>query len=87
MFLKSLIISTESKLIREITFRKGINLIVDESKEEHITGNSVGKTTVLKLIDYCLGAEAKIIYEDPEDKKEIYALVKDFLVKEEVIIS
>ena len=87
MFLKSLIISTESKLIREITFRKGINLIVDESKEEHITGNSVGKTTVLKLIDYCLGAEARIIYEDPEDKKEIYALVKDFLVKEEVIIT
>lgn len=87
MFLKSLIISTESKLIREITFRKGINLIVDESKEEHITGNSVGKTTVLKLIDYCLGAKAKIIYEDPEDKKEIYTLVKDFLVKEEVIIT
>ena len=87
MFLKSLIISTESKLIREITFRKGINLIVDESKEEHITGNSVGKTTVLKLIDYCLGAKAKIIYEDPEDKKEIYTLVKDFLVREEVIIT
>lgn len=87
MFLKSLIISTESKIIREISFRKGINLIVDESKEEHITGNSVGKTTVLKLIDYCLGAEAKIIYEDPEDKKEIYALVKDFLIKEEVLIT
>lgn len=87
MFLKSLIISTNSKLIREITFHKGINLIVDESKEEHITGNSVGKTTVLKLIDFCLGAKAKIIYEDPEDKKEIYALVKDFLVKEEVLIT
>ena len=87
MFLKSLIISTESKIIREIPFHKGINLIVDESKEEHITGNSVGKTTVLKLIDYCLGAQAKIIYEDPEDKKEIYALVKDFLVKEEVLIT
>lgn len=87
MFLKSLIISTESKIIREISFRKGINLIVDESKEEHITGNSVGKTTVLKLIDYCLGAEAKIIYEDPEDKKEMYVLVKDFLIKEEVLIT
>ena len=87
MFLKSLIISTPTKMIREINFRKGINLIVDESKEEHITGNSVGKTTVLKLIDFCLGAKSKIIYEDPEDKKEIYTLVKDFLINEEVLIT
>lgn len=87
MFLKSLIISTPTKTIREIYFRKGINLIVDESKEEHITGNSVGKTTVLKLIDFCLGAKSKIIYEDSEDKKEIYTLVKDFLIDEEVLIT
>ena len=87
MFLKSLIISSPTKIIREIFFNKGINLIVDESRGEHITGNSVGKTTVLKLIDFCLGAKAKIIYEDPESKKEIYSLVKDFLIKEEVLIT
>ena len=87
MFLKSLVLSSPSKIIREIIFRKGINLIVDESQGEHITGNSVGKTTVLKLIDFCLGAKAKIIYEDPESKKEIYQLVKDFLIKEEVLIT
>ena len=87
MFLKSLTISTPTKTIREIFFRKGINLIVDKSKKEHITGNSVGKTTVLKLIDFCLGGKAKTIYEDPESKKEIYTLVKEFLVKEEVLIT
>lgn len=87
MFLKSLVISSPTKIIREITFRKGINLIVDESQGEHITGNSVGKTTVLKLIDFCLGAKAKIIYEDPESKKETYKLVKDFLIQEEVLIT
>ncbi len=87
MFLKSLIISSPSKIIREITFHKGINLIVDESEDEHITGNSVGKTTVLKLIDFCLGAKAKNIYEDPEDRKEIYTLVKDFLVDSEILIT
>ena len=70
MFLKTLTISTPSKVIREITFHKGINLIIDDSKEEHITGNSVGKTTVLKLIDFCLGAKAKNIFEDPENKKK-----------------
>ncbi len=87
MFLKTLTISTPSEVIREITFHKGINLIIDDSKEEHITGNSVGKTTVLKLIDFCFGAKAKNIFEDPENKKEIYTLVKDFLVKEEVLIT
>jgi len=87
MFLKSLIISTPIKVIREINFKMGINLIVDESTEEHITGNSVGKTTVLKLIDFCLGANSKVIYEDPEDKKKIYTLVKDFLEEKEVLIT
>lgn len=69
MFLKSLIISSRTKVIREIKFRKGINLIVDES-EGRITGNGVGKTTVLKLVDFCFGAEPKIIYEDTESKKK-----------------
>lgn len=27
------------------------------------TGNNVGKTTVLKLIDFCFGANAKIIFK------------------------
>ena len=86
MFLKSLTISSSSTIIRKINFRKGINLIVDES-EGHITGNSVGKTTVLKLIDFCFGANPKTIYEDPESKKEIYTLVKNFLVENNVLIT
>ena len=86
MFLKSLTISSDSNVIRKIQFRMGINLIVDES-EGHITGNSVGKTTVLKLIDFCLGAKPKVIYEDPESKKETYKLVKDFLVENNVLIT
>lgn len=75
MFLKSLIISTTTKVIREISFHKGINLIVDES-EEQITGNNVGKTTVLRLIDFCLGGDAKDIYIDPENKKQNIYLLK-----------
>lgn len=86
MFLKSLTISTPTTVIREINFHKGLNLIVDES-EAQITGNNVGKTTVLRLIDFCLGGEAKIIYADPENNKNEYALVKDFLIKNKVIIT
>jgi uncharacterized protein YydD (DUF2326 family) len=86
MFLKTLTISTSSNVIREIKFHKGINLIVDSS-EQDITGNNVGKTTVLKLIDFCLGSKPKSIYEDPESKKEVYQLVKDYLIDNNVLIT
>lgn len=86
MFLKSLTITSGAKVIREIEFHKGLNLIVDES-ENQITGNSVGKTTVLKLVDFCLGANPKHIYVDHETRKQEYKLVKDFLVDNKVLIT
>jgi uncharacterized protein YydD (DUF2326 family) len=86
MFLKSLIISSGAKIIREIEFHKGLNLIVDES-EHQVTGNNVGKTTVLKLIDFCLAGSAKNIYVDQENKKQEYKLVKDFLIENKVLIT
>lgn len=86
MFIKSLTITSAIKVIREIEFHKGLNLIIDES-EHQITGNSVGKTTVLKLIDFCLGANPKHIYVDHETKKQEYKLIKDYLIKNKVLIT
>lgn len=76
-------------IIRDIRFHAGLNLIVDEtpigsSKE---TGNNVGKTTVLKLVDYCLGAKARAIYSDHENKRNEYKLVKNFLMDNRVHVS
>lgn len=89
MFLKSLTISSENEIIREITFRKGINLIVDETPSNKLqeTGNNVGKTTVLKLIDFCLGAKANTIYLDTETKKDEYLFVKDYLKEKKILIT
>ena len=90
MFLKSLTITrADGTKIRDIRFRAGLNLIVDETpvvsgKE---TGNNVGKTTVLKLIDFCLGANPKGIYTDNENKRNEYKIVKDFLIDEKISIS
>ena len=86
MFLKLLVISTEKEVIREIPFHKGLNLIVDESNNQ-VTGNSVGKTTVLKLIDFCLGGKHQNIYIDPESKRQEYKLIKDFLIEQKVLIT
>ncbi|SAL67254.1 hypothetical protein AWB69_07692 [Caballeronia udeis] len=89
MFLKNLQISNDLGIIRTIEFHPGLNLIVDETplQGEMETGNNVGKTSVLILIDFCLGASAKGIYTDPENRKNEYALVKSFLVDTSVLIT
>lgn len=89
MFLKSLKIENEQGIIRQITFRSGLNLIIDEtpSDNKETTGNNVGKTTVLVLIDFCLGANAKEIYADPENKKTEYEVVKNFLIETKVLVT
>ena len=88
MYLSKLTISSPGKVIRDIEFHKGLNLIVDETPENTTgTGNNVGKTTVLRLIDYCLGGDVDGIYRNPEDIHESYALVKDFLIGNNVIVT
>lgn len=92
MFLKNLKIYTEEEVIRDITFHKGLNLIVDETEsheqndsETTETGNSVGKTTVLRLVDYCLGGKGENIYKDPESKGKTD--IFQFLTNKKVLIS
>lgn len=88
MYLSKLTISSPGMVIRDIEFHKGLNLIVDETPDNTTgTGNNVGKTTVLRLIDYCLGGDVDGIYRNPEDKHENYALVKDFLTGNNVIVT
>ena len=84
-----MIIAKGEEVIRTLTFQKGLNLIIDQTPEDDIktTGNNIGKTTVLKLIDFCLGAKPHIIYSDTENKKDEYDLVKQFLIEEEVKIT
>jgi uncharacterized protein YydD (DUF2326 family) len=88
MFLKSLIICNGDELIREINFHKGINLIIDETSSEKKTdsGNSVGKTTVLRLIDFCLDGKGENIYIDSEFKTT-NLIVESFLKESNVVIT
>lgn len=86
MYLKKLTIKTPTNVIREMDFKAGLNLIIDNTDDvsSKSTGNNVGKTTVLKLIDFCLGADANIIYTDTENNKDIYQEVKDYLMEKRV---
>ncbi len=70
MHLKNLIIKREDTIIRSIQFKKGLNLILDApTRSDTDSGNSVGKSTVLKLIDFCLGSDGQDIWMDEEFKK------------------
>lgn len=94
MFLDKMSIIADVGIIREISFHIGMNFIVDETihfdkklNEDMIkTGNSVGKTTVLKLINFCLGGDHKEVYRDPENPKNIDHIVKEFLINHSVRI-
>lgn len=55
-------------LIREITFERGLNLIIGEDAQEglhNLGGHSVGKTTLCRLIRHCLG-ESTFASEDDQ---------------------
>lgn len=88
MFIKSLIIESKEGLIRQIDFHQGLNLIVDETPNNNTeTGNNVGKTTILRLIDICLGKKTNSIYISPEDNRRTNDQVKKFLIENEVVVT
>ena len=90
MFLKSLSIINNSTgtVIREINFHKGVNLILDEtsSADKTESGNNVGKTTMLRLIDFCLCGDGKNIYTDTEFGNTNVE-VEQFLMTNDIIIK
>lgn len=88
MFLKQLLIGNDDFIIRDITFHKGINLILDNTKsdDKRESGNNVGKSTVIKLIDFCFGSKSESIYVDPEFKKPNIQ-VENFLKENNIIIT
>lgn len=72
MYIKQLTIKEtkpSEKIILQVPFQLGMNFIVDAGIDQE-KGNSVGKTTILRLIDIALGAkDRKYIYYDDETKK------------------
>lgn len=85
MFLSNLVVSSPSLgEIRNITFKKGVNLIVDKGTlTDSETGNSVGKTTALRALDFCFGCKQELFYTDPEFKKD-NEIIRNFLIENEV---
>jgi uncharacterized protein YydD (DUF2326 family) len=80
MQLEHLTIRRGATVVRTITFKKGLNLILDKpTSQKTQSGNNLGKTTVLRLIDFCLGSDGDDIWQDSEFKRSINRDVYDFL--------
>lgn len=80
------------EIIRDIPFkRKGLSLIVDSTTNvSEDSGNNVGKTTVIKIIDLCLGAKSVgTLYYDEDTRSEnidIKKFLSDNKVEAELIL-
>lgn len=81
MFIRSVKLrnSINGRVMREVVFHKGANLIVDAYESDR--HNKVGKTTFLKLIDVLLGANGKDrLYKDDETNsvnEELRDIIKE----------
>ncbi len=79
MQLIKLSVFNESKEIRSIPFKDGMNIITNLGE----TGNQIGKSTSLRALAFCLGGKADPLWKDPDNNK-INEKVKEFLTKGDV---
>ncbi len=66
MQLVNLKIFLDNSILREIIFQNGINIITNEEDN----GNQIGKSTALRVLNFCLGSDGKSIWFDPESRTE-----------------
>ncbi|MFD2671187.1 DUF2326 domain-containing protein [Marinicrinis sediminis] len=89
MLIEKLIVrktAPQKEMIREIPFNlKGLSLILDNTSDRsQDSGNNVGKTTAIKIIDLCLGAKSvSSLYYDPDTRSENLA-IKELLNESKV---
>ncbi len=95
MKIKKLIVrktQPSEEIIREITFNlKGLSLIVDNTPKNLVeSGNSVGKSTTIKIIDLCLGAKSiRELYYDSDTRSEnndVKNFLNEYKVQAELIL-
>lgn len=86
MQILKLVISKNGEKLREIPFKKGLNLVINKSVKSANTGNGVGKTTLSKIIDCLFLGKIEQIYKDYEFGTENIEIL-EFLKKNEVMAT
>lgn len=84
MRLNKLTILKNNKVVRVIEFKNGLNLIVNKRTSGKESGNSVGKSTLSRVLDYLFMSSGHDIYHDAEFGKDIPEIVS--LINESVLL-
>lgn len=64
MQLVSLQVHKDLEEIRNLKFNEGLSIVTNSEDD----GNQIGKSTALRVINFCLGSDGKSIWHDPESK-------------------
>lgn len=64
MQLVRLQVVNDGSVFREINFKEGINIITNEEED----GNHIGKSTALRVLNFCLGSDGNNIWKDPDTR-------------------
>lgn len=86
MQLHKLNVFKNKELLRSIQFKKGLNLILNSDSKSAKSGNSVGKSTPSRLIDYLFLSSGEDIYTEQEFKKTIPE-VTNFLDNNDILVE
>ena len=71
MQLNKLSVYKNEEIVREVSFKVGLNLITNSAGDNSKTGNGVGKSTPSRLLDYVFMSNGKDIYTEPEFGRNI----------------
>jgi len=86
MQLHKLNVFKNKELLRTIQFKKGLNLILNSDSKSAKSGNSVGKSTPSRLIDYLFLSSGEDIYTEPEFNKTIPE-VTNYLDNNDILVE
>ena len=87
MYLIKLVVKDRlGSIIREVKFKKGLNLILGIPSEKNGSTNNIGKTTLIRCIDFCLNGKIDQFYKDNEFKNGNLEII-DFFKKKEPSFS
>lgn len=86
MQLISLKVYHDDIVIRELSFKNGINIITNAGED----GNQIGKSTALRAINFCLGSDGTSLWKDPDSgtiNQQVYELLINGTVFFELVIN
>lgn len=88
MYIKNLKIEDKNGIIiRDINFILGLNIVLGVKNDIPGSTNSLGKTTLLRSIDFCLDGKYQSFYEDNESKNILNSEILNFFKESELKFS